>query len=124
MSEMSTNQLFSNAAQSGSLNQGGYLESGAIYSSDFDRSMNIAPRLRSQYDFIVCGSGSSGSVVASRLSENPNVTVLLVEAGGSDDVDAVKNPGLWPMNWETERDWNFVSQPESGLNGRSLPMTM
>jgi choline dehydrogenase len=63
--------------------------------------------LKSQYDFIVCGSGSSGSVVARRLAENPNVSVLLLEAGGDDDVPEVMEPGLSPMNLGSERDWNF-----------------
>ena len=55
--------------------------------------------LRSQYDFIVCGSGSSGSVVARRLAENPDVSVLLLEAGGSDEVPSVTEAPRWIETW-------------------------
>jgi choline dehydrogenase len=80
--------------------------------------------LKSQYDFIVCGSGSSGSVVARRLAENPEVSVLLLEAGGSDDIPSVTESLRWFENLGTERDWNFVAQPNPHLKGRSIPLNM
>ncbi len=69
--------------------------------------LELTARLKSQYDFIVCGSGSSGSVVARRLAENPDVSVLLLEAGGSDDVPSVMEASQWPLNLGSERDWDF-----------------
>jgi choline dehydrogenase len=84
----------------------------------------IAAELQASYDFVVCGSGSAGSVVARRLAENAGVSVLLLEAGGSDDVPTVRNAIEWPLNLGTERDWSFVSQPERHLDGRTIPLAM
>ena len=84
----------------------------------------LTAELKSHYDFIVCGSGSSGSVVARRLAENPSVSVLLIEAGGSDDVPGVMVPNQWHLNLGSERDWRFVAQSNPHLNNRSVPLSM
>jgi choline dehydrogenase-like flavoprotein len=84
----------------------------------------LTSEVKSQYDFIVCGSGSSGSVVARRLAENPEVNVLLLEAGGDDDVPAVMEASQWPLNLGSERDRGFQAQPNPHINGRSFPFSM
>jgi choline dehydrogenase len=85
---------------------------------------HLAASLKQGYDFIVCGAGSSGSVLARRLAENPDVQVLLLEAGGRDDVANVTDPALWPTNLGTERDWGFTAQPNRLLNGRAMSASM
>jgi choline dehydrogenase len=81
-------------------------------------------KLKPAYDFIVCGAGASGSVIARRLAENPACEVLLIEAGGSDEAEAVLDPALWPTNLGSERDWGFQAEPNPHLDGRALSMSM
>ncbi len=63
-------------------------------------------------------------MVARRLAENAEVSVLLLEAGGSDDIPSVMEAGQWPLNLGSERDWAFMGQPNPHLNGRSIPLNM
>jgi choline dehydrogenase-like flavoprotein len=77
-----------------------------------------------QFDFIVCGSGSSGSVVAGRLAANPNISVLLIEAGGSDETELVLDTDRWPINLGSALDWGFITEPSPNLNGRSILYSM
>jgi choline dehydrogenase-like flavoprotein len=72
------------------------------------------------YDYIVVGAGSAGAVVAGRLSEDPDVRVLLIEAGGSHRHMSVQIPAAFPQQFKTKLDWELYSEPEPQLDGRSL----
>jgi len=84
----------------------------------------LAAELKSHYDFIICGAGTSGSVVAARLAADPKIQVLLLEAGGTDETDLVTNPNRWPMTLGSELDWGFVTEPNPNLNGRAIGYSM
>ena len=70
----------------------------------------------SEYDFIVVGAGAGGAVMANRLSENPDVKVLLLEAGGPKIPDNVRNPSVWFTLLGSDIDWDYHSVPQPGLN--------
>lgn len=73
------------------------------------------------YDFIVVGAGSAGCVLANRLSENPKNRVLLLEAGGKDINPWIHIPvGYFKTLHNPNTDWCYKSEPDEGLNGRSL----
>lgn len=83
-----------------------------------------ARNLRTEYDFIVVGSGSGGAVVAGRLAAETDARILVLEAGGTDQVPAVRNPGLWPTNIRSERDWGHSAAAATSVNNRSLILPM
>jgi choline dehydrogenase len=75
---------------------------------------------RIMYDYIVIGAGSAGCVVASRLTEDSNITVLLLEAGGPDDRENFHIPVAFARLFKTECDWGYYTEPEPHLHNRRL----
>jgi choline dehydrogenase len=72
-------------------------------------------------DYIVIGAGSSGCVIVNRLSADPSVRVLLVEAGGSGESDVtVTTPGRWTSLLGSQYDWGYSTEPETFLAGRRI----
>jgi len=80
--------------------------------------MNTDHRTFEHCDYLVVGAGSAGCVVAARLSENSNVNVLLLEAGGSDDHRDVRDPTRWPKLLAGQLDWGFQSAPLKHCHNR------
>ncbi|MFI1968442.1 choline dehydrogenase [Streptomyces cinnamoneus] len=70
------------------------------------------------HDYIVVGAGSAGCVLAARLSEDPGVRVLLVEAGPVDDAPEIHIPAAFAKLFRTKYDWDYSTEPEPGLGGR------
>jgi choline dehydrogenase len=73
------------------------------------------------FDYVIVGAGTAGCVLANRLSADPDVSVLLVEAGGKDSWIWIHIPvGYLYCIGNPRTDWCFRTEPEPGLNGRSI----
>ncbi|CAH7669005.1 hypothetical protein PPACK8108_LOCUS3563 [Phakopsora pachyrhizi] len=73
------------------------------------------------FDFVVIGGGTAGLTIASRLSEDPLVSVLVLEAGGDGTNNiGIKIPGLIGTTLATEVDWKYSTLPQKGANGRQI----
>lgn len=84
--------------------------------------MDVKSFLAHKFTHLVVGGGTAGLVVAARLSENPNITVGVLEAGSAAfDEPRINIPGRFGESLGTEYDWQFETTPQAGLNGRKLP---
>ncbi|MFK0292002.1 GMC family oxidoreductase [Streptomyces sp. NPDC090442] len=72
----------------------------------------------SAYDYVIVGAGSAGCVLAARLSEDPEVRVAVIEAGGPDTAREIHVPAAFPQLFKTDLDWDLDSEPEPGIGGR------
>jgi choline dehydrogenase len=72
------------------------------------------------FDYVIVGAGSAGCAVASRLSEDPNASVLVLEAGGRDRSPNIKIPAAFAKQFRTKLDWDHSTGPEPHLDDRDL----
>lgn len=81
-------------------------------------------RFEQVFDYIVVGGGTTGCVLANRLSADAETKVLLLEAGGADTDANIHNVanGAVASLWGTSMDWQFITTPQAGLNGRKVSL--
>jgi len=72
------------------------------------------------YDYVVVGAGSAGAVIASRLTEDPEVSVALIEAGSPDTAEKIHLPVAFPALFKGPYDWDLDTEPEPSLYNRRI----
>jgi choline dehydrogenase len=72
------------------------------------------------FDYVIIGAGSAGCVLANRLTQDPSVKVLLLEAGGPDKKQEIQIPAAFPKLFKTDCDWAYQTEPQPHLNGRGI----
>jgi choline dehydrogenase-like flavoprotein len=72
------------------------------------------------YDYVIVGAGSAGCVLAARLSEDPDVKVLLIEAGPPDGIDNIHVPVAFGQLFRTQVDWDYSTVLEPHVNRRRI----
>jgi choline dehydrogenase len=72
------------------------------------------------FDYVIVGGGSAGCVLAARLTEDPGVRVLLLEAGPDPDAEEIRIPAAYSRLFRTRYDWNFVTLPQERADGRAI----
>jgi len=72
------------------------------------------------YDYIIVGAGSAGCVLANRLTEDPEVSVLLLEAGGSDNKQEITIPAAFSKLFKSSFDWAYYTEEEPQMAGRKM----
>ena len=72
------------------------------------------------YDYVIVGAGSAGCVLADRLSEDPDTSVLLIEAGGPDSSDFIHMPLGYSALFRTDKDWDYMTGFEPNCNNRRV----
>lgn len=73
---------------------------------------------RETHDYVIVGAGSAGAVVAARLTEDPDVSVLLLEAGGEANADEITIPAAFSTLFKTRWDWNYTTTEQKQLHAR------
>lgn len=76
--------------------------------------------MEESFDYVIVGAGSAGCAVAGRLSEDPEASVLVLEAGGRDRSPNIKIPAAFSKQFKTKLDWDYSSGPEPHLDGREV----